>query len=167
LPALLGWTKDELYRVPPQWSRVDLCGAALLIGDRRVVAGTEASIVIEARSGSRLKFRRLGREHLAFAAVRLPTSARRFAAEGSRSCLRLVRTTGSSRNDAVRREAKVQARLPGCADEWPLSRNRCRAQPRPQSTTPGHFGGDRASGGRALLSGPGPRQQSVGHRQCA
>jgi hypothetical protein len=29
------------------------------------VAVTEASIVIETRSGSRLKFRRLGREHLA------------------------------------------------------------------------------------------------------
>jgi hypothetical protein len=63
--ALLGWSKTELYGLPPKWSRVDLCGAALLIGDRRVVAVTEASIVIETRSGSRLKFRRLGREHLA------------------------------------------------------------------------------------------------------
>ena len=27
--ALLGWTVDELYRVPPLWSRVDLTGAAL------------------------------------------------------------------------------------------------------------------------------------------
>ena len=32
---LLGWTAAELYRVPPVWARVDLCGAALLIGDRR------------------------------------------------------------------------------------------------------------------------------------
>jgi hypothetical protein len=63
--ALLGWTTDELYRVPPLWSRVDLTGAALLIGERRIVALTEASIVIETLSGSRLKFRRIGREHLA------------------------------------------------------------------------------------------------------
>jgi hypothetical protein len=47
------------------WSRVDLTGAALLVGERRIVALTEASIVIETLSGSRLKFRRIGREHLA------------------------------------------------------------------------------------------------------
>ncbi len=63
--ALIGWTAEELYRVPPVWSRVDLTGAALMIGDRRVVAITEASIAIERLSGSRLKFRRIGREHLA------------------------------------------------------------------------------------------------------
>jgi hypothetical protein len=63
--ALLGWTADELYRVPPLWSRVDLTGAALLVGERRIVALTEASIVIETLSGSRLKFRRIGREHVA------------------------------------------------------------------------------------------------------
>src|ERR1700722_850924 len=63
--ALLGWTTDELYRVPPLWSRVDLTGAALLIGERRIIALTEASIVIETLSGSRLKFRRIGREHVA------------------------------------------------------------------------------------------------------
>jgi hypothetical protein len=63
--ALLGWTIDELYRVPPVWARVDLTGAALMIGDRRVVAVTKSSIVIETLSGSQLKFRRIGREHLA------------------------------------------------------------------------------------------------------
>lgn len=63
--ALLGWTAEELYRVPPVWRRIDLTGAALLIGDRRVVAVTEASIAIETPSGSRLKFRRIGREHVA------------------------------------------------------------------------------------------------------
>ena len=47
------------------WGRVDLTGAALLIGDRKVVAVTEASIAIETRSGSHLKFRRIGREHIA------------------------------------------------------------------------------------------------------
>jgi hypothetical protein len=63
--ALMGWTPEELYRVPPLWSRLDLTGAALLVGDKKVVAVTEASIAIETRSGSRLKFRRIGREHLA------------------------------------------------------------------------------------------------------
>jgi hypothetical protein len=63
--SLLGWSVDELYRVPPVWTRVDLTGAALLIADRRVVAVTESSISIVALSGSRLKFRRIGREHLA------------------------------------------------------------------------------------------------------
>jgi hypothetical protein len=63
--ALLGWTDVELYRVPHLWSRIDLAGAALLIGDRRVIAVTEDSIVIETASGASLKFRRLGREHLA------------------------------------------------------------------------------------------------------
>ena len=63
--ALFGWTLDELYRVPPVWGRYDLTGAALMIGDRRVVAVTEASIVIETRSGAHLKFRRIGREHIA------------------------------------------------------------------------------------------------------
>jgi hypothetical protein len=63
--ALLGWTAIELFRLPPLWSRVDLAGAALLINDRRVIAVTEASIVIETPSGAQLKFHRLGREHLA------------------------------------------------------------------------------------------------------
>ena len=63
--ALLGWTSDELYRVPPVWARVDLTGAALLIADRRVIAVTETAIAIETPSGSLLKFRRIGREHLA------------------------------------------------------------------------------------------------------
>jgi hypothetical protein len=63
--ALMGWTKDELYRVPPCWHRVDLTGAALLVGQSRVIAVTEASIVIETLSGSRLKFRRIRREHVA------------------------------------------------------------------------------------------------------
>jgi hypothetical protein len=36
-----------------------------MIGDRRVVAVTGTSIAIETLSGSRLKFRRIGREHLA------------------------------------------------------------------------------------------------------
>jgi hypothetical protein len=63
--ALLGWTAVELYRAPSLWSHIDLTGAALLIGDRRGIAVTEDSIVIETPTGAPLKFRRLGREHLA------------------------------------------------------------------------------------------------------
>ena len=63
--ALLGWSPAELYGVPRVWRRIDLCGAALLVGDARVMAVTEASIAIETLSGSQLKFRRIGREHLA------------------------------------------------------------------------------------------------------
>ena len=54
-----GWTEEELYAVPLVWSRVDLCGAALLIGERKVVEVTKSTIVIEALSGgSFLKFYR-------------------------------------------------------------------------------------------------------------
>jgi hypothetical protein len=63
--ALMGWTGDELYRVPPLWTQTHLTGVALLIGDWRVAAVTEASIVIEARTRSRLKFRRIGRQRVA------------------------------------------------------------------------------------------------------
>jgi hypothetical protein len=63
--ALLGWSKEELYRVPELWSQVHLTGAALLNGTRRVLAVTGDNIVVEATSGAQLKFRRIGREHLA------------------------------------------------------------------------------------------------------
>jgi hypothetical protein len=63
--ALLGWSKEELFRVPPLWSRIDLAGAPLLIADQRVIAVTEHSIAAKTPSGSTLKFRRIGREHLA------------------------------------------------------------------------------------------------------
>jgi hypothetical protein len=63
--TLLGWTSDELYRLPPLWSRIDLTGAAWLVGSRRVAAVTADNITIESRSGVRLQFRRIGREHLA------------------------------------------------------------------------------------------------------
>jgi hypothetical protein len=63
--ALLGWMKAELYAVPPVWARVDLCGAALLIGDRKVIAITSDTIAIKARSGSTLRFHRIGRGRLA------------------------------------------------------------------------------------------------------
>jgi hypothetical protein len=63
--ALMGWGVAELYAVPALWSQIHLTGAALLIGDRKVVAVTADSIVIETRPGSTLKFRRIGREHVA------------------------------------------------------------------------------------------------------
>jgi hypothetical protein len=63
--CLMGWTKEELYRVPALWSQISLTGAALLIGEAKVIAVTEDNIVIETQAGSRLKFRRIGREHVA------------------------------------------------------------------------------------------------------
>jgi hypothetical protein len=50
----LGWPHDELFRVPPLWSRGDLCGAALRIGDREVVSITSTEIRIKTASGATL-----------------------------------------------------------------------------------------------------------------
>jgi hypothetical protein len=47
------------------WRRIDLCGAALLIGDRRVVEVTADAITIETTTGSQLRFRRKGKEQVA------------------------------------------------------------------------------------------------------
>jgi hypothetical protein len=54
----LGWPHDELYAVPPLWSRVDLCGVGLAIGDREVVSIAADRIQIKAPSGSVLSFYR-------------------------------------------------------------------------------------------------------------
>jgi hypothetical protein len=59
-----GWSEGELFALPERWSRIDQCGVAWLVGERRVIGVTEANIVVESRSGSRLRFRRIGREHL-------------------------------------------------------------------------------------------------------
>jgi hypothetical protein len=54
-----GWTDDELLSVPPVWSRGDLCGAGLLIGDAEVVSITPTEIRIKVPvSGSVQAFRR-------------------------------------------------------------------------------------------------------------
>jgi hypothetical protein len=53
-----GWSKRELFALPERWSRVDLCGVAWLIGDRRVISATGDAIAIETASGARLKFHR-------------------------------------------------------------------------------------------------------------
>jgi hypothetical protein len=54
----LGWPRDELYAVPPLWSRGDLCGAALVIGDREVIGITSNEIRIRTSSGAPLAFYR-------------------------------------------------------------------------------------------------------------
>jgi hypothetical protein len=57
--ALLGWTAAELYAVPRVWARVDLTGAALLVGRWQVVdVDAEAIIVKPPWSDSRLKLYR-------------------------------------------------------------------------------------------------------------
>jgi hypothetical protein len=54
----LGWPSSELYAVPPVWARIDLCGAALLIGDREVTDITADAIRIKTASGATLNFYR-------------------------------------------------------------------------------------------------------------
>ena len=53
--ARLGWPRDELYAVPPLWSQINLCGAALLIGDREVVSLTADAIALRTPSGAVLR----------------------------------------------------------------------------------------------------------------
>lgn len=52
----LGWTRDELFRVPPLWGRGDLAGAALLTGDNEAVGVTADAIKIKTPSGSTQTF---------------------------------------------------------------------------------------------------------------
>jgi hypothetical protein len=54
----LGWPRDELYAIPPLWARIDLCGAALLIGDRELVGVTSNEIRIKTASGATTAFYR-------------------------------------------------------------------------------------------------------------
>jgi hypothetical protein len=56
----LGWTNEELFRVPLLWARVDMCGVALLIGDRGVIGITPDAIQIRTPSGAVQTF---GRRH--------------------------------------------------------------------------------------------------------
>jgi hypothetical protein len=53
-----GWSKRELFALPERWSRVDQCGVAWLVGERRVIGATADSIAIETESGARLRFYR-------------------------------------------------------------------------------------------------------------
>ena len=52
----LGWPPGELYAVPPVWARVDLCGAALLIGDHAVIEVTADAIRVKTASGATQRF---------------------------------------------------------------------------------------------------------------
>jgi hypothetical protein len=65
IASALGWTPEELFCVPPTWSRVDLTGAALLLEGKSVVAVTTDSIVIETPSGARQGFYRASRARIA------------------------------------------------------------------------------------------------------
>jgi hypothetical protein len=53
-----GWSKRELFALPERWSRVDQCGVAWLVGERRVIAATVDAIAIKTESGARLRFYR-------------------------------------------------------------------------------------------------------------
>jgi hypothetical protein len=65
IASALGWMPEELYRVPPAWSRFDLTGAALMLEGKSVVAVTTDSIVIETPSGARHRFYRVSRVRIA------------------------------------------------------------------------------------------------------
>ena len=54
----LGWTRDELFRVPELWSQIHLTGAALLIGDSEVIEVTPTEIRIRTPSGATQSFYR-------------------------------------------------------------------------------------------------------------
>jgi hypothetical protein len=54
----LGWTRDELFRVPELWSQIHLTGAALLIGDREVIGVTPNEIRIRTDTGATQSFYR-------------------------------------------------------------------------------------------------------------
>jgi hypothetical protein len=54
----LGWTRDELFRVPELWSQIHLTGAALLIGDHEVVEVSPIEIWTRTASGAVQTFRR-------------------------------------------------------------------------------------------------------------
>jgi hypothetical protein len=47
----LGWSRAELYAAPPLWSRADLTGVALMIGDNEVTGVTPTEIQIRTASG--------------------------------------------------------------------------------------------------------------------
>jgi hypothetical protein len=47
-----------LFALPERWSRIDQCGVAWLVGERRVIGATADAIEIETKSGARLRFYR-------------------------------------------------------------------------------------------------------------
>jgi hypothetical protein len=53
-----GRSERELFALPESWSRVDQCGVAWLVGERRVIEATADAIAIETEPGARLRFYR-------------------------------------------------------------------------------------------------------------
>ena len=53
-----GWSERELFALPERWSRIDQCGVAWLVGERRVIGATADAIAIETEFGGRLRFYR-------------------------------------------------------------------------------------------------------------
>jgi hypothetical protein len=53
-----GWSERELFALPERWSRVDQCGVAWLVGERRVIEATGDTIAIETKPGAGLRFYR-------------------------------------------------------------------------------------------------------------
>jgi hypothetical protein len=53
-----GWSKRELFALPERWSRIDQCGVAWLVGERRVISATADAVAIESEFGARLRFYR-------------------------------------------------------------------------------------------------------------
>ena len=53
-----GWSERELFALPERWSRIDQCGVAWLVGERRVIGATADAIAIETEFGARLRFYR-------------------------------------------------------------------------------------------------------------
>jgi hypothetical protein len=53
-----GWSEEELFALRERWSRIDQCGVAWLVGERRVIAVTADAIAIETKSGGRPSFYR-------------------------------------------------------------------------------------------------------------
>ena len=53
-----GWSERELFALPECWCRIDQCGVAWLVGERRVIEATADAIAIETDFGARLRFYR-------------------------------------------------------------------------------------------------------------
>ena len=47
-----------MFALPERWARIDQCGVAWLIGERRVIGVTADAIAIETEFGARLRFHR-------------------------------------------------------------------------------------------------------------
>jgi hypothetical protein len=92
----LGWTKNELFRVPPLWTRVDLCGVALLIGDREVVEVTPAEVGIKTASGATQRFFRRPEQTLLLFTVSASSFSASMLAAKKFDCARLNTQFGSA-----------------------------------------------------------------------